>query len=70
MARQAPDFLKNLKTDLPGPAISDFQKFSLTPDPNHLLNLRIPSRERGRWPSSLTLGRGAVDADALLTNGA
>jgi hypothetical protein len=32
--------------------------------------LRIPSRERGRWPSSLTLGRGAMDADALLTNGA
>jgi hypothetical protein len=30
----------------------------------------IPSRERGRWPSSLTLGRGAVDADALLTNSA
>ena len=51
-------------------AISDFQKLSLTPDPNHLLNLRIPSRERGRWPSSLTLGRGAVDADALLTKGA
>jgi hypothetical protein len=50
--------------------ISDFQKLSLTPDPNHLLNHRIPSRERGRWPSSLTLGRGAVDADALLTNGA
>jgi len=32
--------------------------------------LAIPSRERGRWPSSLTLGRGAVDANALLTNGA
>jgi hypothetical protein len=50
--------------------ISDFQKLSLTLDPNQLLNLRIPSRERGRWPSSLTLGRGAMDADALLTNGA
>jgi hypothetical protein len=34
------------------------------------LFLAIPSRERGRWPSSLTLGRGAVDADALLTNSA
>jgi hypothetical protein len=50
--------------------ISDFQKLFLTLDPTQLLNLRIPSRERGRWPSSLTLGRGAMDADALLTNGA
>ena len=49
---------------------SDFPKLSLTPDPNHRLISSIPSRERGRWPSSLTLGRGAVDADALLTNGA
>jgi hypothetical protein len=50
--------------------ISDFQKLSLTPNPNHSFIARIPSRERGRWPSSLTLGRGAMDADALLTNGA
>jgi hypothetical protein len=50
--------------------ISDFQKLSLTLDPNQLLILAILSRERGRWPSSLTLGRGAMDADALLTNGA
>ena len=48
--------------------ISDFQKLFLTLDPTHPLNLRIPSRERGRWPSSLTLGRGAMDAKALLTN--
>ena len=50
--------------------ISDFPKLFLTLDPNHLLIPAIPSRERGRWPSSLTLGRGAVDADALLTNSA
>jgi len=50
--------------------ISDFQKLSLTPDPNHLLNSRHPVPREGRWPSSLTLGRGAMDADALLTNGA
>ena len=49
---------------------SDFQKLSLTPDPNQLRIVAIPSRERGRWPSSLTLGRGAMDAEALLTNSA
>jgi hypothetical protein len=31
---------------------------------------RHPVPREGRWPSSLALGRGAVDADALLTNGA
>jgi hypothetical protein len=70
------EFIEAFQSDLPCPSpahlcdISDFQKLSLTPDPNQLLILAIPSRERGRWPSSLTLGRGAVDADALLTNSA
>jgi hypothetical protein len=30
----------------------------------------VSSLTRGRWPSSRTLGWDAVDADALLTNGA
>jgi hypothetical protein len=30
----------------------------------------VPSHSEGRWPSSRTLGRDAVDAAALLTNSA
>src|SRR5258708_5352431 len=36
---------------------------------NHLYNSRHPGPQEGRWPSSRTLGREAVDAAALARNG-
>jgi hypothetical protein len=44
--------------------------FCFLSDPNHLPIPRHPVPEEGRWPSSRTLGRDAVDAEALLTNSA
>jgi hypothetical protein len=46
------------------------QKYSASPL-TQISGIRFPScSEKGRWPSSRTLERDAVDADALLTNGA
>jgi transposase len=42
--------------------ISDFPNFYLTPPPNHLYISPHPVPVEGRWPSSRTLGRVAVDA--------
>ena len=56
-----------------GQITSDFQKlrqareskiFLFSSDPNHRHIMAIPSYSEGRWPSSRTLGRGAVDAAA------
>jgi hypothetical protein len=50
---------------------SDFQKLFLTLDPNQMFIPRHPAlSKRGVSRSSRTLARGAMDADALLTNGA
>jgi hypothetical protein len=45
--------------------ISDFQKFPLTPPPNHLHNPRHPVPQKGRIRIVRDAGRGAVDAAAL-----
>jgi hypothetical protein len=59
--RQEPDLLKRLKIDLPCPA--PFQKIFWFPsEANHLLIPCHPVPREGRWPSSPTLGRGALDA--------
>ena len=44
--------------------------FLFSGDPNHFTSLAIPSRQEGRWPSSRTLGRVAVDAAASGAKGA
>jgi len=44
--------------------ISDFPKFCLTLPPNRPYISPIPSLVEGRWPSSRTLGRDAVDVAA------
>src|SRR5258708_7418661 len=39
-------------------------------DPNHFYIRAVLSFREGRWPSSRTLGRDAMDAAALVTNSA
>jgi hypothetical protein len=50
--------------------ISDFPKYRLPPDPNQLYMPAVPPRFEGRFAIVTDVGRDAVDADALLTNGA
>ena len=59
-------------TGKPGNALSSpFAKiFPFTSDANHFHVRSRPIPREGRWPSSQTLGLDAVDAAALLTNGA
>jgi hypothetical protein len=57
------DFLSQLQADLRCP-VSDAKIFRFVTAPNHPYNSRHPVPEEGRWPSSRTLGRVAVDAAA------
>ena len=57
------DFLQHLQADLPRPA-SPAKIFRFVSTANHPYNARHPVPEEGRWPSSRTLGRVAVDAAA------
>jgi hypothetical protein len=57
------DFPPQLQTDLPCP-VSVAKIFRFATDPNHSYNSRHPVPREGRWPSSRTLGRVAVDAAA------
>ena len=49
---------------------SEFSELNLTPYPNHFYRYAIPSHTEGRLAIVTDAGRDAVDADALLTNGA
>jgi hypothetical protein len=51
------------------PKFSVIQKYRLTPYPNHFYIYAVPSH-RGALRNVTDAGRDAVDADALLTNGA
>ena len=57
------DFLQRLQRDLAGPASIE-KIYFFAANPNHPYNSRHPVPVEGRWPSSRTLGRVAVDAAA------
>ena len=57
------DFLQQLQADLPCP-VPTAKIIRFARDPNHPYNSRHPVPVEGRWPSSRTLGRDAVDAAA------
>ena len=61
------EFVELVQSDLGGPALCA-KIFHFHSEANHLRIASHPVPEEGRWPSSRTLGRDAVDADALLTN--
>jgi hypothetical protein len=49
---------------------SDIRKLFLTPTQINGILIAVSFHKEGRWPSSLTLERDAVDAAAQLTSGA
>ncbi len=57
------EFLERDQCDSTRPAQSP-KLIAFPPDPNQIHNSRHPVPREGRWPSSRTLGRDAVDAAA------
>jgi hypothetical protein len=66
---RAVEFLSPFQADLPCPVVA--RKIFLFPsDPNHRLISRHPVPNEGRFAIVTNVERDAVDAEALLTNGA